>query len=177
MEVIACARLGCCGFVPCDATLDDLVRIIGAAERGEVSVCPNVAAMLLKALTGGPSIPSDPPDCLTRREREVCSLVCEGLTNKKIAREINRSLGTVKNHVGSILTKLDVPRRDPRSHHPIDARFVATPEKVAARSAGLLPAVAAHNARIRVRTQRVVLAVFVDLRSIWLNGGHYGVSV
>ncbi|MEL6169856.1 MAG: LuxR C-terminal-related transcriptional regulator, partial [Pseudomonadota bacterium] len=58
---------------------------------------------------------------LTRREREVCLLVCEGLTNKEIAREMNRSVGTVKNHIHSILGKLDVPRRG-----AIPARFSGT---------------------------------------------------
>lgn len=111
-DVMECARLGCCGIVPRDASLQDVTRIVRAAERGEVRMRPQVAAQLMRALADGePSAPSGLPDCLTRREREICSLLAEGLTNKEIAREVNRSVGTVKNHVHSILSKLQLPRR------------------------------------------------------------------
>ncbi|MEZ5875593.1 MAG: response regulator transcription factor [Hyphomicrobiales bacterium] len=109
-EVIAYARLGCHGIVPRDATLEDLIRIVRAAERGEVTMRPHVTAKLMQALAANDSAQGMPAG-LTRREREICSLVCEGLTNKEIAREVNRSVGTVKNHVGSILSKLELGRR------------------------------------------------------------------
>jgi two-component system nitrate/nitrite response regulator NarL len=48
---------------------------------------------------------------LTRREREVLDLVADGLSNKQIARRLRIELPTVKNHVHSILDKLDVSRR------------------------------------------------------------------
>jgi Bacterial regulatory proteins, luxR family len=54
-------------------------------------------------LSGPPVAATGPPDGLT--------LLCEGLTNKEIAREVNRSVGTVKNHVRSILSELDLPQR------------------------------------------------------------------
>lgn len=110
--VIECAKLGCHGIVPRDATLDDVVRIIQAAERGEAVMHPRMIAQLMHALAD--EVPDESrglPECLTRREREICALLCEGLTNKEIAREVNRSVGTVKNHVHSILSKLELPRR------------------------------------------------------------------
>jgi DNA-binding NarL/FixJ family response regulator len=48
---------------------------------------------------------------LTRREREIITLVEKGLSNKEIARLLRIGNATVKNHVHSILSKLQVRRR------------------------------------------------------------------
>ena len=48
---------------------------------------------------------------LTLREREVLSLLCEGLPNKTIARELGIASGTVKIHIGKILGELGVSSR------------------------------------------------------------------
>jgi two-component system, NarL family, response regulator LiaR len=48
---------------------------------------------------------------LTRREREVLALVVEGLSNAEIAARLNLSTGTVRLHVGNLLSKLQAPNR------------------------------------------------------------------
>ena len=48
---------------------------------------------------------------LTRREREVAQLVCEGRSNKEIAQNACLSLATVKKHLHSVFRKLQVPSR------------------------------------------------------------------
>jgi DNA-binding CsgD family transcriptional regulator len=48
---------------------------------------------------------------LTRREREVAQLVCEGRSNKEIAENACLSLQTVKKHLHSAFRKLEVPSR------------------------------------------------------------------
>ena len=48
---------------------------------------------------------------LTRREAEIVGLIDEGLSNKQIAGRLSIELATVKNHVHSILEKLQVERR------------------------------------------------------------------
>ena len=112
-QVVNCARLGCHGIVPRNTAIEGVVRIVQAAEHGEVSVRADIAAQMMRALARTPkeSATEQLIECLTRREKEVCSLVCEGLTNKEIALEVNRSAGTIKNHVRTILAKLDLPRR------------------------------------------------------------------
>lgn len=57
------------------------------------------------------SIPEDVSSPLTDREVEVLSALADGLTNKAIAFDLRISEHTVKYHVGSILTKLDVSSR------------------------------------------------------------------
>jgi DNA-binding NarL/FixJ family response regulator len=48
---------------------------------------------------------------LTPRQREVLSLLCEGLPNKLICRQLNIATGTVKVHIGVILRELGVTSR------------------------------------------------------------------
>jgi DNA-binding CsgD family transcriptional regulator len=48
---------------------------------------------------------------LTRREREVAQLACEGRSNKEIAENACLSLQTVKKHLHSVFRKLQVPSR------------------------------------------------------------------
>lgn len=111
-NVIGCARMGFEAFVPRGALVDSVPGYIRKARRGEVVVPPETTASLFRALANpGSAASPQPVDAMTRREREVCMLICDGLTNKEIARELDRSVGTVKSHVHAILSKLDVPRR------------------------------------------------------------------
>jgi two-component system, NarL family, nitrate/nitrite response regulator NarL len=48
---------------------------------------------------------------LSEREQQVVGLVCEGLSNKLIGRELNVSDGTIKCHLHAIYTKLGVQSR------------------------------------------------------------------
>ncbi len=56
-------------------------------------------------------MPEAPPVHLTRRERQVLALLCEGLPNKLIARRLKISVGTVKVHVANIFRALRVTNR------------------------------------------------------------------
>ncbi len=113
--LLDCARLGFAGVAPTDTPLCELAGIMRSARRGEVKLAPKAAAGLFQALHSSreprPVEAWPVIEALTQREREVCGLVCDGLSNKEIANELNRSVGTVKNHVHAILEKLEVPRR------------------------------------------------------------------
>jgi DNA-binding NarL/FixJ family response regulator len=50
-------------------------------------------------------------DALSSREREVLTLVADGLSNAAIADQLDLSEHTVKRHVANILVKLDLPTR------------------------------------------------------------------
>ena len=48
---------------------------------------------------------------LTHRERQIARLVCDGLSNKEIAHQLNVSRGTVKVHLHNIFQKLEISNR------------------------------------------------------------------
>lgn len=111
-DVIAYAEAGVSGYVTREETLDDLVAAVESAARGQVTCSPRITAALLRRVTAL----SNPPDVdidsrLTRREEEIADLLQEGLANKEIARRLCIELATVKNHVHSVLAKLNVDSR------------------------------------------------------------------
>ena len=93
------------GYLLKDRVLD-VAEFLEAAERvakGGSALDPQVVA----SLVGGGS--ADALDALTEREREVLSLMAEGLTNAAIARRLVLTERTVEGHVRSVLMKLDLP--------------------------------------------------------------------
>jgi two-component system nitrate/nitrite response regulator NarL len=112
-DVVACAEAGLDGYVPREASLDDLVERLQAADRGEVK-CPEaiVGSLFSRiAALADEQRPSSVLHRLTGREREIVDLIERGLSNKQIALELGIELSTVKNHVHRIFEKLDVQRR------------------------------------------------------------------
>ncbi len=119
-DIDLCAEAGVAAFVSRDVTVADLVAAIAASVRGELSCSPRAAALLFRRCsalsmaapaTAARSPESDRVATLTSREREIAGLVAEGRSNKQIGRTLNIALATVKNHVHSILRKLDATTR------------------------------------------------------------------
>lgn len=118
-QIVAFVEAGADGYVLRDASVDDLLARLRAVHGGEALISPGIAAAIMSrvselatlfSLVGGAG--RNVGD-LTPREREVLDLVAEGLTNQEIAERLVITEGTVKNHVHSILGKLDVrSRRD-----------------------------------------------------------------
>jgi two-component system nitrate/nitrite response regulator NarL len=112
-EILACAEAGLAGYVPCEASLDDLVMRIESVHRGELLCSPRMAATLFRRLESGQRGDGLPPQglILTAREREVLRLIDGGLANKEIAVQLHIEVSTVKNHVHNLLEKLHVTSR------------------------------------------------------------------
>ncbi len=93
------------GYLLKDRVLDvaDFVAAAERVARGGSALDPKVVS----SLVGGDS--ADALDVLTEREREVLSLMAEGLSNSAIARRLVLTERTVEGHVRSVLMKLDLP--------------------------------------------------------------------
>jgi DNA-binding NarL/FixJ family response regulator len=105
--VLAAIRAGARGYLLKGATRDELRRAILAAGSGEAIFGPKVAARLA-GLLGDPARAARPFPDLTQREREVLELVAQGRANPDIARRLGISEKTVRNHVSTVLAKLEV---------------------------------------------------------------------
>jgi two-component system nitrate/nitrite response regulator NarL len=112
-EFIAYAEAGACGFVTLEASLLDLVGTIHSVTRGEALCSPRMSALLIRrvAKSGTEPLGERPRRRLTSRELEVVRLIDRGLSNKEIARQLQIRVPTVKNHIHSILEKLQVRGR------------------------------------------------------------------
>jgi DNA-binding NarL/FixJ family response regulator len=112
-NVLACAEAGVAGYVPREASLEDLIEAIECASRGELRCSPQIGATLLRLLalraTGSDDLPSRTR--LTSREVEIVRLIEQGLSNKEIAGRLGIQVATVKNHVHNLLEKLRIHRR------------------------------------------------------------------
>lgn len=112
-EALAGAEAGITAFVGQEGSVADIQEAALRALRGEAVCSPQLTAKLLARLAslaiGAQAVEALP--ALTGREREIAQLVGDGLSNKEIAHRLGISPATVKNHVHTILDKLDLTRR------------------------------------------------------------------
>jgi DNA-binding NarL/FixJ family response regulator len=113
--VFEALRAGALGYLLKDAPTDSLFQAIRAAARGESFLQPSVAAKLVAEFARLSRQPSARPaglaEPLSEREIEVLRLLSSGSSNKEIASQLYIAEGTVKNHITSILAKLEVSDR------------------------------------------------------------------
>ncbi|MET7301083.1 response regulator transcription factor [Embleya sp. NPDC005575] len=104
---------GATGFLLKSGDPRELVAGIRAAAEGAAYLSPRVAKRVLDAMgrTVRASRAAERVLVLTPRERDVLTLVGEGLSNADIARRLGLVEGTVKTHVSAILTRLGVRNR------------------------------------------------------------------
>jgi DNA-binding NarL/FixJ family response regulator len=95
---------GCCGFITKADSLDLVISSVRRADAGEAVISPSLLARVLPRLASRGRGPN--PD-LTPREREVLRLMAKGGSNQAIADELFVARDTIRNHVASILSKLN----------------------------------------------------------------------
>jgi len=100
-------RAGAIGYLLKSVSGDELAAAIRRAHAGLSTLAPEAAQVLIDAVT----TPASDGVLLTARERDVLSLLTEGLTNAEIAARLVVSLSTVKTHVSSIIAKLGAATR------------------------------------------------------------------
>lgn len=116
-RVLRYVEAGATGYVLKDDSLDDLINNVRAAVDDKVYVSPKIAAAMVERLSHLAQMFSDVENSvtddagLTPRELEVLELIGDGLTNQQISEQLVIEVGTVKNHVHSILEKLNVGSR------------------------------------------------------------------
>lgn len=100
-------QAGAIGYLLKNVGADELADAIRSAFAGRPTLAPEAAQVLIQASRQ----PLQPGFDLTEREREVLSLLVKGMSNNDIADRLVVSRSTVKFHVSSILSKLNVSSR------------------------------------------------------------------
>jgi len=112
-SVFSAMRAGARGYLLKGAEGEETIRAITAVSKGEAIFSPAIAHRLMGYF--GKPRKSPPPASLfpelSEREREVLTLIAQGYTNPAIAQRLVLSPKTVRNHVSSIFSKLQVAGR------------------------------------------------------------------
>ena len=155
--LVTATEAGCAGFILKTSPLDELVTAVRTAAAGEIMVSSELLARLLNRLHHQHERPAHD---LTGREREILELIAEGLTNGAIAKRLFISVNTVRNHVQSVLAKLD-------AHSKLEALSIAIRE-------GLIDPPGASTAGMttgQVRSVRdLVLDAVLHAAPMWVFG-------
>ncbi len=112
--VFEALRAGASGFALKSRPLDERLNAIRTVAAGEALLAPSVTRRLIAHFADQASTPARTPPSLaelTEREREVLSLVAQGLSNAELAQRLFLSEATVKSHVARILAKLGLRDR------------------------------------------------------------------
>jgi DNA-binding NarL/FixJ family response regulator len=114
-EFLQCVRAGIAGYLPRDASADQIVNAIHALQAGH-AVCPaSLCTALFRHLQRQePVLPCGSPSQrlgLTRREQQIVPLIAKGLSNKEIANHFCLSEQTVKNHLYRMKHKIGAEDR------------------------------------------------------------------
>ena len=110
-SVFAALRAGAGGYLVKGADPDQVISAVRAVGRGHAVFGPHLAGRMLTFFAEPPPREPDAVPGLSAREREVLTLLAEGMTNQEIGRALFISPITVRNHVSSIFAKLQVTNR------------------------------------------------------------------
>ena len=110
-KVFPAVKAGALGYLLKDSSPDQLVEAIRQVHRGEPSLEPAIARKVLQELANPGAAAKPTTDPLTEREMEVLRLIAQGMSNKEIAAALFVAEWTVRSHVSSILSKLQLASR------------------------------------------------------------------
>ncbi|MFE2185913.1 response regulator [Streptomyces sp. NPDC059455] len=111
-SILAALSAGARGYLTKNAGRQDIVRAIRAAAAGQSVLDHEVQNRLLATVRARPPADAQPlPPGLTRREREVLTLIGQGLPNRAIAEKLFISEATVKTHINNLFAKAGIRDR------------------------------------------------------------------
>ncbi|WP_328868110.1 response regulator transcription factor [Streptomyces sp. NBC_00304] len=111
-SILAALSAGATGYLTKNAGRQDITRAIRAAAAGQSVLDREVQNRLLATVRTKPPAPAQPlPGDITPREREVLTLIGQGLPNRAIAEKLFISEATVKTHINNLFAKADIKDR------------------------------------------------------------------
>lgn len=110
-DVIAALRAGARGYVAKSTPVEQLAEHVQSVAEGGYALSDELLGELFSFVRTGTIPGVSPGGHLSARELDVLHFVAKGLDNNQIAHELAISAKTVKNHLASIFTKLEVANR------------------------------------------------------------------
>ncbi|WP_129285477.1 response regulator transcription factor [Streptomyces sp. GZWMJZ-114] len=111
-SILAALGAGARGYLTKNAGRQDIVRAIRAAAAGQSVLDREVQDRLLATVRARPTVSGQGlPADLTPREREVLTLIGQGLPNRAIAEKLFVSEATVKTHINNLFAKAGIRDR------------------------------------------------------------------
>jgi DNA-binding NarL/FixJ family response regulator len=139
----AALRMGVRGYLPKNASPEEVRQAIWIISGGGSVFGPAATGWLESTLRGAPDpLGAEVLPTLSKREREVLELLCRGADNRGIARSLFIAEKTVRNHVSSIFTKLQVTHRAEAAARAREAGLGPARPAVGGTSPGPVPAAA-----------------------------------
>lgn len=108
--LMAALKAGARGYVLKGVTARELANAVRVVAGGDLYISPALAGGILFELTANKQ-ENDPLTTLTDRERDILSLVAEGLTNREIGEQLHLAEKTIKHYMTNVLQKLHVRSR------------------------------------------------------------------
>jgi DNA-binding NarL/FixJ family response regulator len=124
--LVPALKAGAIGYVLKSETRLELVNAVRAVMEGKPLVPPEFTAQLVNAVAGHDK--ADPLDRLTARELDVLRLLGRGLSNVQIASRLAIGEGTVKTHVSSLFSKLNMSDRTQAALYAVKRALVKPDE-------------------------------------------------
>jgi DNA-binding NarL/FixJ family response regulator len=110
-SLFSAIRAGARGYLIKGARQAELLRALQTVADGGAVFGPGIARRLVGFFAAAASATPVPFPELTVREREILDLVARGWSNQQIAAQLDISVKTVRNHVSSVFTKIQVVDR------------------------------------------------------------------
>ena len=107
-HIRAALSAGAQGYVLKDATRGELMHAIRAVLAGQRHLCPRSSARVVRSYLGERSPVSPLASGVTGREREILGMIAAGLSNKRIALGLGRSVKTIEKHRANLMRKLQL---------------------------------------------------------------------
>ncbi len=116
-DLLEAIRSGASGYLLKSLDTSQFLSYLEMVERGDAAVSSELTGALLKAVArqeepkSSSSLASEKVE-LTSRQVEILQLAAQGLSNKELAERLSVSEHTIKYHMGEILQRLHLKRRD-----------------------------------------------------------------
>ena len=118
-EIYRAIEAGAQGYLLKSTPQAEIVAAIHTINSGRHHIPPRIAARLAERMVRS---------ALTQRELEILEMVVRGLTNKQIGHALQISENTARNHINSIIRKLDVSGRTEAATAAIQQGLVRMPD-------------------------------------------------